>query len=626
MIQEDKADGLINIQMAAYEPPSIQEKKRQKVVWFGEDNMFPFDLVELYNNSPTHNSIVNGKVGYICGRGFKFEDESVEKKTAVRQFLHSANPNENWNQLVKKLATDYEVHNCYAIEVIRNQGGLEFHHMDASRVRRSTDPNMILYSDKWKKGKMDDGSWIRHNKPESISIPLYRKESTDKRSVILHSDYRPDMDWYPLPTYQGSLAAINTDIEINHYWYNEVRNGFSGGTMLSLNNGVPKTKEEEKKVEKKFQKKFGGSRNAGKTVITFAVDKEHEPTILNLNGNDLDKRYAQMALAVQQNIFIGHRVTSPMLFGVKTEGQLGGRDEIQTAYEMFKKTYIEERQQTIERTANKLCAIVTGYTGIELQGFEPVDMGFVVDANTIVANLEKQEIRDLIAKQTGMDLKKAEGMKKFNSAEAEEKAVLELFEKYGSEKSSFEVLAAFDIDFDLDGNPKGFKFAEELAEMEMDVLKTIRDNGGLTTIEIATILGGDVLEIQNVIAAVQSQGMISKVDGNWLILPNGAKTLQTEGLPPKEQLRIRYEYTLRDDAPPLKTGSKSRNFCRALMSMDRLWSREQIDLMRNDMKESGFADVTNVWLARGGWYRAPGTEVAKPFCRHTWKQIVTIEK
>ena len=44
------------------------------------------------------------------------------------------------------------------------------------------------------------------------------------------------------------------------------------------------------------------------------------------------------------------------------------------------------------------------------------------------------------------------------------------------------------------------------------------------------------------------------------------------------------------------------------------------------MKSSGIADVTDVWLARGGWYRKPETSTSVPYCRHIWKQVIVRKK
>lgn len=115
-----------------------------------------------------------------------------------------------------------------------------------------------------------------------------------------------------------------------------------------------------------------------------------------------------------------------------------------------------------------------------------------------------------------------------------------------------------------------------------------------------------------------------EIEGSDISLTNvGEKVAKSIDLPKTE---VKYEYQLRADAPPLKEGGSSRDFCRKMMSKNKLYTKKEIDVLRNDMKASGLADVTDVWLARGGWYRKPNTTISVPFCRHIWKQVIVRKK
>ncbi len=50
---------------------------------------------------------------------------------------------------------------------------------------------------------------------------------------------------------------------------------------------------------------------------------------------------------IEQQIITSHRITSPMILGIKTEGQLGGRDEMMDAYLLFQNIVIRPLQQDI---------------------------------------------------------------------------------------------------------------------------------------------------------------------------------------------------------------------------------------------------------------------------------------
>jgi hypothetical protein len=381
-------------EFASQEVPKFLEKKNKNIVWFGVDNMYPYELIDLYNDSSTHNAIINGKVGYTVGNGLEGEDLETKK------WLSQANIDQDWTSLMKSLSLDYEIFNGYAIEVIRTKVGNQYHHIDFANIRVGLDGS-IQYADDW---ITDKG--LKNSKPHIQYLERYNpRDLEQKRGVIYHVDYRPNLKYYPLPVYVGSLAEIKTDVQIGDYWLNEVENGFVGGTLIQHNNGVPETKEEAEKFEKAFQEKFGKATGT-KIVHLFSPAKDNSSEITSLNGNDLHERYIEMSKRVKESIFIGHRVTNPILFGVKEEGQLGARNELDLAYEIFTNTYIAERQNTLLRTIKKLAFYEIQRTDIEIIPLKPID---VIDltSDIILANLDREEIRELITDQTGLELKEA---------------------------------------------------------------------------------------------------------------------------------------------------------------------------------------------------------------------------
>jgi hypothetical protein len=85
--------------------------------------------------------------------------------------------------------------------------------------------------------------------------------------------------------------------------------------------------------------------------------------IESLEPEDSDTKFEILNKTVLQEIFVGHQITSPMLMGVRVEGQLGGRTEMLDAYELFKNTYINGRQQIAEKIINFHAENLTGIKG-----------------------------------------------------------------------------------------------------------------------------------------------------------------------------------------------------------------------------------------------------------------------
>jgi hypothetical protein len=597
-------------EFASAEIPKFLEKKNQNIVYFGVDNIYPFELIDLYNDSSTHNAIINGKVGYTVGNGLHSEDLETKK------WLSFANIDEDWTSLLKRISLDYELFNGYAIEVIKTGVGNQYHHIDFANIRVGLDGG-LQYSDEW---ITDKG--LRNGKPKIQYLDRYNpKDQEQKRGVIYHVDYRPNLKYYPLPVYVGSLAEIKTDVQIGDYWLNEVKNGFVGGTLIQHNNGVPETQAEAKEFEETFQDKFGKATGT-KIVHLFAPSKENGSEISNLNGNDLHERYLEMSNRVKESIFIGHRVTNPILFGVKEAGQLGARNELDLAYEIFTNTYIAERQNTLLRTIKKLAFYEIQKSDIEIIPLKPID-SVDLTSDIILANLTRKEIRDLINDQTGLNL-----VEEVNAPAApvalcshfaDDSDISHLFDNIGVSEDDYEEIEAFDIHFDSDGSP--MEFATTGQGIIQRVLKAILTNPLIQASGIAGALELTFPQLITSIGILKDSKLIEITGEAINLTPTGKKVAEVIDVP---QTEVKYKYTLRSDAPALKT--ESRDFCKKMMSKRKLYSKAEIELLRNDMKTSSITDVTDVWLARGGWYRKPDTETSIPYCRHIWKQVIVRKK
>jgi hypothetical protein len=64
--------------------------------------------------------------------------------------------------------------------------------------------------------------------------------------------------------------------------------------------------------------------------------------------SDADKQWMELSTQSRENILAAHRVTSPLLFGIRDAGGLGSNaDEMKQAYRIFNKNIIEPYQQIV---------------------------------------------------------------------------------------------------------------------------------------------------------------------------------------------------------------------------------------------------------------------------------------
>jgi hypothetical protein len=663
---------------------------------------------------------VNGKVGYIVGKGWTAENETP----AAKAFIDSPtfpNAYDSMNDLTQKLTLDMEIYNGFACEVTWSRGGgiAKICHVDFHRVRADKDEKMFFVYD-W----YDEYGVRQFPQLNQIEqIPAFNPEDRIGKQLFYYRVYSAGVKVYPLPEYLGGTAYIELDVEIANFHVNNIKNNFWGSYLINFPNGIP-TPEESDAIERQMKIKFGGTDNAGRFLVNFSDSPETKPELTPLTPSDLDKQFDILNKTVQQEIFVAHRVTSPMLFGVKTEGQLGGRAEMIESYEIFKATYVEDRVQRIERGINYLASF-NGVTGLKLQPTEPIseqltegallqiatkdelrekaglpvleteELGgarLVADAinalsplvaNKVLESMSPNEIRALAAlppKAEGEALPEATGsalppvgeqqltngvlrslsgreyqgmmrvVRQFTQGKlSKEQASLMMKNAYGLNDEECSIMLGIDEDpatefsadldkfeevamqfgVDADGyqvlRSKPVRFEADnslLAEfMEVEpenkaldkkILAEIKRTKKVDTDAISRRLDAPLEKVSERIEYLISKGRVTIQDRVARI----ADTPDTEA---DEAFEIRYRYDLRPDATGAKVIDTTRDFCRTLIKLNKLYTRQDIDQMSTIM---GFS----VWERRGGWYTLPNTDISRPSCRHIWQQQIVVRK
>lgn len=640
-------NNIIYLGFADNKVPEFKEVKSKEYILFGSDNKFPAHLLYLYNKSSNHSAIIGGKVKYIFGKGLPIEGTKLTKVNRR---------NESLNNILIKVISDIEVFGGFYLEVIWNKSGsgFEVFHMPFSCLRRAKDELGWFY-------KKD---WTDYKEKEKF-IPDYDSEKKTGAQIFAYKEYRVGNDIYALPGYMAALNDIETDVEISKYNLSTIKNGMFGGKMVTFFNGEPST-EAKADIEKGWKKKFGGSENSGTTMFVFNANGQQAPTVQDLSSTDLDKLFDQLNKTTQSEIFTGHEVTSSTLFGVKTEGGLGDRAEIETAYEVFKNTYINNKQEAVENAisfiypyfgATKLKLIPVDPLGFKISDekmleimpkewvYEKlgVDINKYPSINTtgvteqgmvnehlknltgkqnqalqrIIRQYNKEQItRDQAANMLRNSLAMDEdsiniwlGTEQFDSDYTEDEVAM-MFEAIGEQKDNYTFVKS---------TPYTFSVHEEFLDIKQtdsEILDLIRKDKRITSEVIAETLNLD----KNYITA-----RIKYLEGNGVLIPSreiiGSDTIierainneniDTRATPETMDVYVKYSYEPRTGLKPLI--ETSRPFCRKLISLNKLYTRAEIQSISQRVGYS-------VWDRQGGWW---GRE---PHCRHEWKRHIVLKK
>jgi hypothetical protein len=345
------------------------ENRSGKYITYGFANEYPYYLLDNYRRSSKHNAIVNGKVNYIMGGGWQAGDDlTVEQQARFIKFFDGMSSTEDLNDITEKLVLDLELFNGFAVAVTWSKLGTiaKMEHVPFEKIRVDKEEKMFQVADWYN----DDMIQLFPKVGDIEKIPAFDPENRLGKQLFYYRVYAAGVKHYPLPEYIGGNAWIEADVQVANFHNNNLRNNFWGGYLINFNNGIP-TPEEQGDIERQIKRKFSGTDNAGRFVVTFNDEAANAPTLEPLTPSDMDKQFEVLNKSIQQEIFIAHRVTNPMLFGVKTEGQLGGRNELVEAYELFKATYVNDRVQKVERMINYLGSF-NGVEGMELIPVEPI--------------------------------------------------------------------------------------------------------------------------------------------------------------------------------------------------------------------------------------------------------------
>jgi hypothetical protein len=349
--------------------PVMLENRSGKYITYGFANEYPYYLLDNYRRSSKHNAIVNGKVNYIMGGGWQAGDDlTVEQQARFIKFFDGLSSTEDLNDITEKLVLDLEIFNGFAVAVTWSKLGTiaKMEHIPFEKIRVDKEEKMFQVADWYN----DDMMQLFPKVGDIEKIPAFDPENRLGKQLFYYRVYAAGVKHYPLPEYIGGNAWIEADVQVANFHNNNLRNNFWGGYLINFNNGIP-TPEEQGDIERQIKRKFSGTDNAGRFVVTFNDEAANAPTLEPLTPSDMDKQFEVLNKSIQQEIFIAHRVTNPMLFGVKTEGQLGGRNELVEAYELFKATYVNDRVRKVERMINYLGSF-NGVEGMELIPVEPI--------------------------------------------------------------------------------------------------------------------------------------------------------------------------------------------------------------------------------------------------------------
>jgi hypothetical protein len=374
---------------------------------FGDDNLYPQMINQLYYTSPLHSSIIDFKTNAIIGGGYELKVD--ENATAVDKVeVYSIERRLNLKKSLHTITKDVLLHNRkYFILRFNSLGDLVgVKSIGSEKVRRDKDGENYFICDDW---------W---SQIEIRTIKRYSKHCKDTEQLYVYENLQVGQDIYPLPSYTSAFNWAFLDGEMSYLQKSNILNSiFPSFAMM-----FPKKPqgEEEKKAIKDTIERAKGAQNAGKAVAFFANNKDQLPTIESIPTNNLDNVFQVTTESIDSKICQAHTI-DPILMGIRVSGKLGSGSDIKQAYVIFEKNTIIPMRQVVEDIVNEILAIAKVKAELVINNYQIVNEAIVeIDekisnisniinsvnpalATKIIESMTTDELRDLIGLKPSTD-------------------------------------------------------------------------------------------------------------------------------------------------------------------------------------------------------------------------------
>lgn len=554
------------LNLSGYEMPQAIEDKRKGWVAYGEDNNYYWHLTQSYLQSATNNAAIRSIADQTYGEGICID--GLDKDDAQVVELRKMIPFRDLKKIIldKKMLGDAAAQIIYEKKGKNNRRVKQIKHFPISTLRpeiadEEGNINGYYYHHDWANKRADE---------QPKYIPGFGT-SGEQIEIYIFRSYTPGYHYFSPIDYSGALPYAELENEISDYLLNEVKNSFSGTKIVNFNNGVP-DQEQRRMISNDVLKKLSGSRGQ-KVIVSFGDNKESATTVDDISLNDAPSHYEYLADEARNKILVGHRITSPMLLGIKDTGNgLGNNaDEIKTASQLFNSTVIGIYQDDIAEQLENI---------LELNG-ERLQLYFMT-AQPIEFDVEDEEADNYNDGENKVDSK--------NDVDVDDDA---------GAKEKTNLSANFKNEDQVDWLMHLAKKGEPMIDDNDWVMVDSRVDDDETEDEDWELGLTQMLSAQPTIALstpVARRAENSVQDTKWL--------------------KVRYAYVERHKTP--RKSSKSRKFCTAMENAKKLYRKEDIIQMQSEgwNRELGHnKQPYSIWRHKGGVN-----------CTHVWERRIYVKR
>ena len=252
--------------------PIIKSNAQYGIMNYGKFNLYPYDIINLYNTSVTMKACVDFATNAIVGEGIDLDAMKIKDGD-----LENPNYYMSWTQFIRALAFDFSLYSAFAFQIIRNKGGNTYSFfpqpIETVRLEQMDEDGVINNAYLCK-------DWSVPTKYPPVKIPIFGFQ--DEKEIPMgvpylfyYKQYNPVNAYYGLPVYSSALNCIQAEAQFQIHNLKTITNGFTPMGAITL--PQVETDEERKAIINNISDMFTGALNANNLLITFRDNIEDKP-------------------------------------------------------------------------------------------------------------------------------------------------------------------------------------------------------------------------------------------------------------------------------------------------------------------------------------------------------------
>ena len=350
---------------------------------FGQDNLYPELLNQIFYSSPLHGSIVGYKVNAAVGGGFNIVADRLTPQDKLE--LYTLERKLNIKKVVPAVTQQLILHNRVYFKLCFDDK------MKLTKIVNLSPEKLRVNLDRKRYYICDDWS----SRIGVQEIRRYTPTCRDYEQLFVYEVECIGQDFYPLPQYTSALNFAFLSGELSYFAKSNIQNSvFPSFAMM-----FPKRpqSEEEKNMIRNTIDRLKGAANAGKAVAFFANSQDQLPKIESLPTNGNDKLFQEASQLNTEQICFSHTI-DPILMGIRTTGSLGNGSDIKQAYIIFEKNVVMPLREMVADIFNELLFIAKIDADFTINNYQIINEAIVeLEGDTSKTNDALNSLSPLVA-------------------------------------------------------------------------------------------------------------------------------------------------------------------------------------------------------------------------------------